>query len=511
MPLVKSNAEETKYQGKSPEIIKRKPLKKTLFYEIASFERKGRRNIFLHRYLIFSRRFIMKKGFLVLMLFSLLAVSGCNWHIPFFGDKKVEQDEPVVQETTQNATEQPQYSGVAPAAQQQSWQGQTGQQPYYDSQQYGTQQAPYNAYNYGVPAASAPAPGYQNAYGGMAAPAQPYQQQSGMYGNQAQIYGNQAPMNGGNYTQTPTTGYGSYGAGSAYTPPASMPGQYQQAPATGGAYGSNPYQAPTSTQGIYGSQQNAALSPTPGFISTTRMGDSFAFQGIKRKIIFIIHYPQRGLTTSPLDQFSQKIYDQLAASPGILLLPKEAVSTYVSSHQLFIDSLETRTKLAKLGREMGAQAIILEKVNFLSPPQPGGEGNYQLNLEAIDVSSGYPLKAYTLQGNSYQATPSVDQVISDLSGNLKMIDWYSRLIKVDKGRIFVNSGRLSGLQIGQKLRVYAKGSEVVDPATKMSLGKAQGVMKGIVKVADFFGMDGAICEIVSGKGFAVADMVKAVE
>jgi hypothetical protein len=434
----------------------------------------------------------MKKGFLVLMLFALLAASGCNWHIPFFGDKKVEQDEPVVQETTQNAVEQPQYSGAAPANQQ-SWQGQTGQQPYQGSQQYGAQQTPYNAYNYGVPTTAPATPGYQNPYGGAAAPAQPYQQQPGMYGNQAPAYGNQAPMTG-NYGQAPATGYGSYGAAPAYTP-APLPGQYQ-APATGRTYGS---------------QQNAAISPTPEFISTTRMGDSFAFQGIKRKIVFIIHYPQRGLTTTPLDQFSQKIYGQLAAAPGILLLPKEAVSTYVSNHQLFIDSLETRTKMAKLGWEMGAHAVILEKVNFLSPPRSGGEGNYQLNLEAIDVSSGYPLKTYAIQGNSYQATPAVDQVIADLAGNLKMIDWYSRLIKVDKGRIFVNAGRLSGLQIGQKLRVYAKGSDVIDPATKMSLGKAQGVLKGIVKVSDFFGMDGAICEIVSGKGFAIADMVKAVE
>lgn len=438
----------------------------------------------------------MKKGFLFLMLFAFLAVSGCNWHIPFFGDEKVEQDEPVVQETSQNSNEQPQYSGAAPAAQQQAWQGQTGQEP-YGNQQYGAQQQPYNAYNYGVPAA---APGYQNPYGGTATPPQPYQQQPGMYGNQAPAYGAQAPMN--------TAGYGGYGAGSP------MPGQYQ-APVPGGAFGSSPYPAANPTPGMYGSPQSAALSsslaPAPGFISTTNMGDSFAFQGIKRKIVFIIHYPQRGLTTNPLDPFSQKIYGQLAAAPGILLLPKEAVTTYVSNHQLFIDSLETTSKLAKLGREMGAHAVILEKVTFLSPPQPGGEGNYQLNLAAIDVSSGYPLKTYAIQGNSYQATPSVNQVVADLARNLKMIDWYARLVKVDKRRIFINTGRLSGLQIGQKLRVYAKGSDVIDPATKMSLGKAQGVLKGIIKVADFFSMDGAICEVVSGKKFTVGDMVKAVE
>jgi hypothetical protein len=45
----------------------------------------------------------------------------------------------------------------------------------------------------------------------------------------------------------------------------------------------------------------------------------------------------------------------------------------------------------------------------------------------------------------------------------------------------------------------------------MSLGKAQGKLKGIVKISDFFGLDGAICEAVSGSGFAVADMAKSVD
>jgi len=50
--IEKTNPGETKYQEKSPEIIKKKPLKKTPFYEIASFGRKGRGNIFLHRHLM---------------------------------------------------------------------------------------------------------------------------------------------------------------------------------------------------------------------------------------------------------------------------------------------------------------------------------------------------------------------------------------------------------------------------------------------------------------------------
>ncbi|MBW1645939.1 MAG: hypothetical protein JRJ56_06385 [Deltaproteobacteria bacterium] len=411
----------------------------------------------------------MKRKSLVIALLSLLLLAGCGWHMPFFGDKdkKAEQDQPVVQETgSQN--EQPQYSGVNnnmnqppayPAP------GQPGAPPAPNS--------PYNAYNYGVQ--SAPAyPGAPAAYPG-AQPGMP-----------------PAPPVPG---APPAPG--AYGAPPAVPP---VPGQYPAAPVPAAApYGAPPAPAPLAAPG-------AALVPgaAPG-------SNPFETPGIKRKAIYMVSYPNRGLTTAPLDNFSQQIYTALSNTSGLLLLPRESVNSYLSSHQLFTDAMDKKSKLVKLGQDLGVQVIIYEKVNFQGQPQPGGEGNYQVQLEVIDVSSGYPLKSYAIQGNTYAATPPVDQVVADLGRNIKLIDWYCRVVKIDRRRIYLNAGRLTGLQMGQKLKVYAKGSVIKDPTTKMSLGKAQGALKGIVKITDFFGMDGAICEPVSGKGFAVNDMVKAVE
>ncbi|RLB67018.1 MAG: hypothetical protein DRH03_11530, partial [Deltaproteobacteria bacterium] len=64
---------------------------------------------------------------------------------------------------------------------------------------------------------------------------------------------------------------------------------------------------------------------------------------------------------------------------------------------------------------------------------------------------------------------------------------------------------------GQNLRVYAKGSEIKDPKSQISLGQAQGALKGTVKIVDFFGLDGAICEPLAAGKFAQHDMIKAVE
>ncbi len=413
----------------------------------------------------------MKRNLLVVALLSLVLIAGCSWHMPFFGDKdkKVEQDQPVVQETS-GQNEQPQYSGVNNMNQPAAYAG--GAQP-----QPGAPGAngAYNAYNYGVspqaPAYPGAAPAYPGAQPGVPpAPAAP----------------------------------GTPGAHGAAPGMPAAPGQYPGVPPVPGApaappYGTAPPPAPLATAGT-------------GFIpSTASGGNPFEIPGIKRKAIYVVSYPNRGLTTSPLDTFSQKIYTALGNTPDLLLLPRESVNNYISSHQLFVDSMDVKSKLVKLGQDMGAQAIIYEKVNFAGPPQPGGEGNYQVQLEIIDVSSGYPLKSYAIQGNTYAATPPVEQVIADLGRNIKLIDWYCRVVKIQGKRVYLNAGRLTGLQMGQKLKVYARGSIIKDPTTEMSLGRAQGALKGIVKITDFFGMDGAIGEPVSGKNFTVNDMVKAVE
>ncbi|MBN2232645.1 MAG: hypothetical protein JW781_07505 [Deltaproteobacteria bacterium] len=434
---------------------------------------------------------------LTLLLILAVSLAGCRWHVPFFGDKKVEQDEPVIQDTA-NRYEEPQYSGPAgyqgaPAGTSEAWnRAAPASAPYYAQ----PAPAPYDAYNYGYGNAATPsgtpaAGQYPDATGYGAA--QPYQQPA-------------APGTGVT-PGYPATASGAYG--SAYDP-------YAQSQ-TGMAYGAQPQAS------AYGAAAPAAVMPaasapafgtaprSDGFFSSPDLG-GISFQGIKRKAIMMISYPQRGLTTVPMDTFSQQLLQQLGASPALALLPQEAVSSYAATHQLFMDAAGTGAALARLGRELGAHTVILEKVSYLSPPtMGGGEGTYQFEITVYDVSSGYPLKSYTLQGNSYGTTPTLDQVAADLTRNVAFIDWYARIVKVDKGRLFINAGRQSGLQAGQKLRIYDSGADVVDPTTKISLGKAQGALKGIVKISDFFGLDGAICEAVSGSGFAVADMAKSVE
>lgn len=99
------------------------------------------------------------------------------------------------------------------------------------------------------------------------------------------------------------------------------------------------------------------------------------------------------------------------------------------------------------------------------------------------------------------AVPSVIRAVEKLS-------WEGRVAMVTGERVFVNAGRLSGLQVGDILKVTDEGDDVYDPETGRFIGTAPGRLKGTIEVVSYFGKDGAIAVVHSGSGFQENDRVE---
>lgn len=90
----------------------------------------------------------------------------------------------------------------------------------------------------------------------------------------------------------------------------------------------------------------------------------------------------------------------------------------------------------------------------------------------------------------------------------KKIAWVGRIAKIDLHRYYINAGEMSGISRDQLLKVFSDGEPIVDQQTSQFLGIAPGRFKGILKVVDYFGADGAIAVIHSGAGFREKDKVE---
>lgn len=91
---------------------------------------------------------------------------------------------------------------------------------------------------------------------------------------------------------------------------------------------------------------------------------------------------------------------------------------------------------------------------------------------------------------------------------VEKLHWEGRVAMVAGDRIYVNAGRVSGLQVGDILKVVEEGDEIFDPENGKFIGFAPGRMKGTLEVVSYFGTDGSIGVIHSGSGFKENDRVE---
>ena len=91
---------------------------------------------------------------------------------------------------------------------------------------------------------------------------------------------------------------------------------------------------------------------------------------------------------------------------------------------------------------------------------------------------------------------------------VEKLGWEGRIAQVQGNRIFLNAGRLSGLNVGDLLKVTGAGQEIFDPETGDLIGEAPGPMRGTLELVSYFGKDGAIAVIHSGSGFRENDLVE---
>jgi len=98
--------------------------------------------------------------------------------------------------------------------------------------------------------------------------------------------------------------------------------------------------------------------------------------------------------------------------------------------------------------------------------------------------------------------------IADIQMLLSKFAWEGRVALVQGDRIYLNVGKLTGIKVGDILRVSDVGDEIYDPQSGQFIGRTPGRMKGTVEVISFFGEDGSISALHSGSGFKENDRVE---
>lgn len=188
---------------------------------------------------------------------------------------------------------------------------------------------------------------------------------------------------------------------------------------------------------------------------------------------------------------------------------------------LVIEGRILEIKARRLGDQVGVFRSVKAKMDAKVQLRiVGSKQNRELMNEVRQASiesSTTKFGAYAYSDKALEEDPElVDQVVQKAFRSVlptivavsRKVSWEGKIAMVSGDRIYVNAGRISGIQVGDILRVNDEGNEVFDPENGQLIGRAPGKMKGTVEIISYFGKDGAIAVIHSGSGFKESDQVE---
>jgi hypothetical protein len=239
------------------------------------------------------------------------------------------------------------------------------------------------------------------------------------------------------------------------------------------------------------------------------------------------------LPLSDQTNYRDEHLDDLATQRLVKRLESTGTIICVDPHTIDLKGDFSSGRVMKtLNETYGIQAVIKGAVSdvYVSSSRVEGKGEGEIStamskitLDVYSTETGRILRQLSGRnpvgltidrGNNSTETVkvkaidlSIELISEDLLKALLSIDWHARVAAIDHDKIFVDAGRLSGLEKGDILEVYAPGQEIVDKGTNQSMGVTKGNYKGELEVSEVFGIDASWAIAKKAGDFTPTDLV----
>ena len=241
---------------------------------------------------------------------------------------------------------------------------------------------------------------------------------------------------------------------------------------------------------------------------------------------------------------------QLVKSGKYTVIERSALDKIMQEQKLGMTGMVTQQSAAQVGKLLGVQVAIIGSVTEFGHSKGGTGGRIKnvrigvskqsasvaIDVRFIDVNTGEILLAENIRKQksksglslgtpkfSFNNKNKFDQSIvgkatrDAIESIMKLLDKQSiapvkfegTVIKVAGGQVYINRGAQAGVKNGDVFVIYAKGEELIDPDTGLSLG-SEDTRIGKIKVTKNSVGDGkaSICVVIEGSGFARGNLVR---
>ncbi len=291
-------------------------------------------------------------------------------------------------------------------------------------------------------------------------------------------------------------------------------------------------------QSNHGANSNGALAPQVRDVSFYARANG----DLRKKVIVLpfldgdIHHPQAIKMVA-----RRTVVDDLVGTNQFIVINNGDIPQDL--HSFIKNNDYDMPAIAKVAANLGASAVIVGRVLDINAQRSGdpigvfrtlrARTTVNVEIRVFSATTGKPMLDVTKRASvesdmTRVADNSNDdihveddpnlvriavrrafhQTVGEIVRAVEKLSWEGRIALVSGDKIYLNAGRLSGLQIGDILRVSETGRDIFDPDTGVYIGTAPGRMKGTLEIVSYFGKDGAIAIVHSGSGFKENDQVE---
>jgi curli biogenesis system outer membrane secretion channel CsgG len=232
----------------------------------------------------------------------------------------------------------------------------------------------------------------------------------------------------------------------------------------------------------------------------------------------------------------------LQKTERFIVIPQQDMESILAQQRQGATGAVNPDTAAKMGQILGLNAIVTGSITAYSETEEGydylvSKGKKQIarvtvDYRIVDTTTGvqiladsgagiYEKKAGSVLGMGTKAAYDTDlrdgalrdaltKAMVNMMKQLESQPWKGKIAKVAGNKLYINAGKKTGLQVGDKLDVYRVGEDIIDPDTHVKLGASEDkVGQAIIQQNDLGDKaDMSVALTTSGMGFKQGDVVK---
>jgi curli biogenesis system outer membrane secretion channel CsgG len=220
---------------------------------------------------------------------------------------------------------------------------------------------------------------------------------------------------------------------------------------------------------------------------------------------------------------------ELAKTDRFILIERQKLEKIMQEQKLGLTGAVDPDTAAKMGRVLGAAAIVTGAVSEFGVKTQGSDAliieskkqvaEAGVDVRIIDAETSQILYAESGHGTATNSTgtflglgskSSYDESLegkalraaivgfaNNVAKRLMQIPWSCRVAEVDGPTLYLDAGLRTGLPAGTVLQVVRLGAEIKSPATGLVIGRKESVL-GKAKVLTMMGEDASQAQMIDG-------------